>query len=381
MTRACTNGGIRIPGGLAVPQFVKGLALSKAFYREVVAQLLNEAFPDLLYSAARIGWGSDVLGFDTPMSTDHVWGPQVDLFLSEDDVPHYAEEIRAFLSRKLPHEFRGFATSFTSPDPEGNGTQSMDFSAVTGHINHRVSVQTIRSFLEAHLGTDPRQSLSPEDWLSFSEQGLLEVTAGQVFHDGLGELDRSRALLEYYPRDVWLYRLAAQWRRLGQEEPFVGRCGVVDDDLGSRITAARLTRDLMRLCFLMERRYAPYSKWLGTAFEQLGCHATLAPLLLEALRARTWQERERALGESLSHAAKMHNSLSITPIMSTETQQFFDRPFRVIFANRFAEALQAELSDSRLRSHPLVGGVDQFSDCTDVTSYPLVARRLKAMYP
>lgn len=36
---------------------------------------------------------------------------------------------------------------------------------------------------------------------------------------------------------------------------------------GSAVITARLARDLMRLCLLMDRRYPPYSKWLGTAFE------------------------------------------------------------------------------------------------------------------
>jgi len=41
--------------------------------------------------------------------------------------------------------------------------------------------------------------------------------------------------------------LACQWRRISQEEPFVGRCDEVVDELGSAVVAARLVRDLMRL--------------------------------------------------------------------------------------------------------------------------------------
>ena len=54
-------------------------------------------------------------------------------------------------------------------------------------------------------------------------------------------------------------------------------------------------RDLMRLCFLMERRYAPYTKWFGTAFSRLDAAPVLIPSLQGVLRAGTWQERERHL--------------------------------------------------------------------------------------
>jgi|SRR5215213_5670313 len=68
-----------------MPKFVPGLKLSKLFYRQQVRPILNREFPTLRYSAAVIGWGSEVLGFDTPMSRDHHWGPRVLLFLSEKD--------------------------------------------------------------------------------------------------------------------------------------------------------------------------------------------------------------------------------------------------------------------------------------------------------
>ena len=68
------------------------------------------------------------------------------------------------------------------------------------------------------------------------------------------------------------------------------RAGFVGDELGSSLIAARLVRDVMLLCFLMERQYAPYAKWFGTAFMRLQAGPELAPLLHQALRAETYQD-------------------------------------------------------------------------------------------
>lgn len=40
----------------------------------------------------------------------------------------------------------------------------------------------------------------------------------------------------------------------------------------------------MRLCFLMEKQYAPYPKWFGTAFAQLDCAERLLPVFEEVFR-------------------------------------------------------------------------------------------------
>ena len=64
-------------------KFIPGLKLSELFYRNAVKPILNAEFPKLMYAAARIDYGSEVLGFDTPLSIDHDWGPRLQLFLSE----------------------------------------------------------------------------------------------------------------------------------------------------------------------------------------------------------------------------------------------------------------------------------------------------------
>jgi hypothetical protein len=132
-----------------------------------------------------------------------------------------------------------------------------------------------------------------------SEQHLLMLTAGAVFLDAPGQLTRARTALAYYPHDVWLYLLAAQWAYIGQYEALVGRADEVGDELGSRLICARLVHDIMHLAFLLERTYAPYAKWFGTAFQRLQCASELAPHLAGALAANDRRTRERHLLQSL----------------------------------------------------------------------------------
>src|SRR5579863_5216771 len=73
------------------PPFVPGIELARLYHRELVGPLLDRYFPGLAYSAALVGPGSEVLGFDTPRSTDHDWGPRLQVFLA-DQGP--ADEIR-----------------------------------------------------------------------------------------------------------------------------------------------------------------------------------------------------------------------------------------------------------------------------------------------
>ena len=59
-----------------------------------------------------------------------------------------------------------------------------------GPVAHKVEIHTLRQFFLDRLGVDPRSGLSLRDWLMLPQQKLLEVTAGRVYHDGLGELER-----------------------------------------------------------------------------------------------------------------------------------------------------------------------------------------------
>jgi hypothetical protein len=346
-------------------------------------------FPDLAYSAALIGYGSDVLGYDTALSTDHEWGPRLWLFLDgseKSELYRMEDTIDPILKQRLPATFRGYSTNF-STRKSADGVRTMDPvepDDASGLIEHHIDIWSVDEFLRWELGVDSVDHLSMGDWLTFPEQKLLEMTAGAVYHDGLGQLVPIREQLAYYPHDIWLYRLAAQWKRIAQEEAFVGRSGDVGDELGSQLVAARLVYDVMRLCFLLERRYAPYSKWWGTAFGRLHCAPQVGPQLAAVLAATTWRERERRLARAYETVAQMQNDLAVAEPQDPASRPYFGRPYQVIMADRFANALSAAIEDPevlRIKENlGLAGALDQWADSTDVISNAATARRVGRVF-
>jgi len=357
--------------------FIPGLQLSKRFYKDAVQPILARHWPRLGHSAALMGSGSEVLGFDSAMSTDHGWGPRVLLFLGDGDHRKLAGSIGATMARELPRVFLGYRTHFFCA-PGADSCCLGDPGK--GPINHRVEILTVRSFFHGRYGIDPDRPLTVCQWLTATEQALLELTRGMVFHDGLGCLAKLRRRLRYYPRDIWLYLLACQWTRIAQEEAFIGRTGIVADGVGSGIVAARLVSDVMRLCFLMEKQYAPYSKWFGTAYSRLRCARRFTPCLQEALSSRIWRRREQAVVKACELAAQMHNAMRITTPLTPQGRRFHDRPFRVIGAERFTKAILQKIRNVAVRKLQLVGSVDQFSATTDLLDSPRLCRKLQLLY-
>lgn len=359
-----------------------GLRLSRLFFDEAVRPILQQVVTGLEYTAALIGSGSEVLGFDSEMSADHHWGPRVMLFLKPEDFDRSRDVIDRALREQLPPKFLGYSTNFSEPDPNDNNTQRL-VEVEGGSLNHRVDVFTIRDYWLSYLNFDINGEIEPADWLTFPEQKLRTLTGGEVYHDGAG-LEDVRMRFQYYPRDVWFYLLASGWNRIGQEEHLMGRAGIADDEIGSALIGSRLVRDIMRLCFLMERRYAPYSKWFGTAFRELTCANDLLPRLKQALRAATWQEREEQLVPAYEHIAAMHNRLGITDELPARAANFFGRPFKVInLAGGFAEAIRARITNphvKRIAGKKLIGSIDQFSDSTDILSDPAWRPTLRNLY-
>jgi hypothetical protein len=361
----------------AQPSFIPGLELSRRFYAEVVEPILAARFPDLDYAAALIGPGSEVLGFDTPVSTDHHWGPRVMLFLPEQD-SELAEAITETLSRELPPTFLGYSTNFGPPDEIGVRLLQ---PIKNRPVAHRVETWTVLSFFTYYLGWNTRGAPSITEWLAFPSHRLRAATSGAVFHESTGELTAARDALSWYPDDLWRYLLAAGWNRIAEEEAFMARCGDVGDELGSTLVAARLVRDITQLCFLMERSYAPYSKWLGTAFSRLRLGRAVEPHLTAAIRGATWRLRQDALIAAYRIVAEAHDALGLTDPLDAEARPFHTRPYLVIDAERFASALIDSIANEGVRALPrFLGSLNQLIDGTDKLESAELRSELMLLY-
>ena len=348
---------------------ISGIELSRRFYGELVAPWLAQAFSNLKHAAALIGYGSELLGFDDEMSRDHNWGPRVHIFLTEADFADQAEAVVAAFAEVMPETFLGVPIGLHNrphPSPHGAGA--------IGDIRHGLEVWTLETKLRFYLALDPDEPRDALTWLGLAEQRLLAMTAGAVFRDDDGRLTALRGRLRAFPRDVRLYKLASQWRRIAEEQAFVGRTGLGGDDLGSRVIAARLVRDLMRMAFLIEGRYAPYPKWFGKSFAALPCAPSLIAVLDRVLAASDWKSREAALAEAYLALARLHKARGLPGDFEPVVGPYFSRPFTVINADDIVAAIQSEIADPVLRYLPIIGSLDQVTDSTPVVEAPERAR-------
>ena len=278
-----------------------------------------------------------MLGFDDEMSTDHDWSARVIVFVDGVDADH-VDAVQHELRAVMPATFHEVPTN--------------------------VHVTTVDGYFHRELGLNVSDRWDAHDWLSLPEHRLCAVTSGRVFHDEVG-LETVRERLSYYPRDVWYYLLCAGWWRLHPEVNLVGRSGYAGDDLGSALTTADLVSALMHLSFMIERRYAPYRKWFGTAFAGLDIADALAPELERALRCHTWQDRQRALAAAYEVVAAAFNTLGITDPLPLERTRLWERPFAVLWAD-YPTALSAKITDPAtqelLRQWSPASGIDQVRD-------------------
>ena len=345
------------------PSFVSGIELARRLHHEVVGPLLVAELGERGYAAALLGPGSEVLRFDTTRSTDHDWGPRLQVFLPP-SVAERATQLLDLIGRRLPASVAGHPTSIPWHD---------------GRAGHGVMITELGRWLTGRLGTDPRAGFGPDAWLATPTQALAEVAGGAVFHDPDGVLGAVRETLAWYPADVWRYVLAGLWSRIAEEEPFVGRTGEIGDVLGNGVITARLVRDLVRICLLLHRRYPPYSKWLGSAFARLPCAPTLTPVLTRAIEAAAWRDREAMLGQAYRAVAELQNVAGLCDPQDPTLRPFHSRPFHVLGAGRFAGALLAAITDPRLADQPPFGAVDCYLDNTLLLTDPIRVRAVSAV--
>lgn len=291
--------------------FVPSLELSRALYEEQIAPLMTRRFPGLPYAAATYGMCSETIGLDDPISMDHQWGPRVTVLLPEQEHAQYAKAVMATFKGSFPAHFKGFDVMWAKP--------GVDIHHTSETILYNVWVSTVGGALRFCGGAEALP-LPPLDWLKVSEQHLFEFTAGVVYRDDTGEFTRAREMLAYYPDDVLRFLLASEWSAVGGGWFPIGRMASKGDRLGLRIQASRIVRQLMRIAFMVSKRYMPYKKWFGTCFRALPIAKTLESVLLDLHQEQDWQQVEEKLGHAASVLLKQQNRLGLGPEITLDAE-------------------------------------------------------------
>jgi hypothetical protein len=176
-----------------------------------------------------------------------------------------------------------------------------------------------------------------------------------------------------------LYLIASQWSIIAEEQAFVKRTSDVRDEIGSRIICTRIAERLMRLCFLYKNKYAPYSKWFGTAFKRLSLDI-IHDEITAALSANTIAEREKHIVNAQVLVAELHNACNITKPFEIKVQDYYDRDIKVIFTDNFAGIVKEKITNPELKNIPLIGSMSQIGNLNHLWDNPQHRGKIQQLY-
>ena len=257
---------------------MNGLELARRYYLEVGRPMLEAEYAEYMprIAAGLAGEGSECLGYDDAISRDHDFGPGFCLWLNAEDFSAIGKRLQASYEAP-PAEFGGFPARNTSA--RGGG---------------RVGVMEISAFYGYFIGSEqPPASLTR--WLRLPEEKLAAAVSGEVFSDPSGEFSSIReALLQYYPEDVRVKKIAARAAVMAQSGQYnYARCMQRGDDAAACIALGEFLKSAMSMIYLLNRRYAPYYKWMFRGLSGLERVKAARPLLGELSRLGSQEEAWR----------------------------------------------------------------------------------------
>jgi hypothetical protein len=233
---------------------VRGLELSEKYFEAYGLPMIRGKFGQYSsrIAAGLVGEGSECFRYDDDISRDHDWGPSFCVWLREDDYQTFGTELQHEISL-LPQEFSGYGARRTSNWGSG-----------------RIGVLQISEFFRKFTGRD-RPPETGLDWLSIPEDALATCTNGKVFYDPAGDFSNWRnALLNFYPEDVRLKKIASRCMTIAQFGQYnFERCLKRKEYFAAQYAETKFCADVISLVFLLNRRYAPFFKWMHRALGEL----------------------------------------------------------------------------------------------------------------
>ncbi len=267
---------------------MKGIELAERYYEAFGKEMLHQKFPEIEGELAIgiLGSGSECLGFDDDISTDHDFEPAFCIFVPEQiDDKTFFELEREYA--RLPKEFLGYRKN--------------ERAAVGGN---RHGVIRISDFLLAKTGSKTAD-LSLMDWFFVPEQALLEATSGKIFCDSNNVLTDKLKKLSYMPEDVRLKKLAGNLLMMAQAGQYnYKRTLKRGDTAAAQLSVIEFVKATLNVVFLLNKRYIPYYKWVFRALRELKTLPSLEKTLeyLISSENATNSDKKQALIEEVCGA-------------------------------------------------------------------------------
>ena len=243
---------------------IKGLELSRKYYEAYGKEMLETQFPQIVGQTAvgLVGQGSECFGFDDAVSMDHDYGPSFCVWLPREIYAQYGAQMQAAYE-SLPQEFMGYSGRVC--EAQGMG---------------RVGVLCLEDFYRNILGRDSVPE-TDQEWLALSEGDLATAVNGAVFEDRLGRFSEIReGLAEYYPRGVWIRRLVQSLAKAAQAGQYnYARAMKRGERIAAEIALTEFIRESMRAVYLLNRKYAPYDKWMHRGMQELASGSEIGDML------------------------------------------------------------------------------------------------------
>jgi hypothetical protein len=235
---------------------MKGLELCESYFREEGLPVLKRECSNFFDRMAigLVGDGSECYGYDDDISRDHDWGPGFSIWLTKDDYDAFGGRLKEIYAG-LPRIYKGYGPRRVSQWGED-----------------RVGVFEIAAFYYHFIGRYQPPG-NDDEWMILPANALAAATNGKVFQDPLGEFTRIRSsLLQFYPEDVRLKKIASLCMSIGQAGQYnFPRCVKRGEVYAARHSETRFCADALSLVFLLNRRYAPFYKWIHRAVRELPC--------------------------------------------------------------------------------------------------------------
>jgi hypothetical protein len=251
---------------------MRGIDAARRWYETAGAPMLEREFGDVgsRIAVGRAGHGSECFGYDDDVSRDHDFFTGFCLWITEEDEREFGFRLERAYAR-LRKEF--------PPDGEGGGNPG---SSRLGDAEDGVIL--ISDFYRRHLGF-PGAPENWRQWLYTPSHAFAEATNGAVFRDDLGVFSGIReTILNGMPEDVRRKKIAARAVFMAQSEQYnYMRCLKHGEPGAASLALGEFVRNAADMVFLLNRRFAPYYKWVLRAMRDLpklgGFSGALADLL------------------------------------------------------------------------------------------------------